>query len=307
MTVFCLIYYNIPTHAPNNSGATDYRWTPHTFYSRWTEGTAHGRTNNEGFLNSYDYEEGMNIDTLIMGSSHMEAYQVDQSDSTSGRLDGLLGTRNVYNIGVSGHNFLVCCSNFRAALERYRPSKYVIIETSKLEFSQKKIMRVLNGKFPEIPNKSEGILAFLSRNQYLRLMYYQFDGFRKSQKTAINVAAAHKKIIKTATKELDQLLSSLSLTASEYGTKIIIVYHPSTQINEDGSLLLPDDNDARLEFSDLCINHGITFLDMTDRFKYEYYTNHILPHGFSNSRVGSGHLNKYGHEMIADELYKIIG
>ena len=25
-----------------------------------------------------------------------------------------------------------------------------------------------------------------------------------------------------------------------------------------------------------------------------------------NSTVGSGHLNKYGHEMIADELYKII-
>ena len=38
----------------------------------------------------------------------------------------------------------------------------------------------------------------------------------------------------------------------------------------------------------------------------EYNQNYILPHGFINSSIGNGHLNKYGHKMLAEELYKII-
>lgn len=105
---------------------------------------------------------------------------------------------------------------------------------------------------------------------------------------------------------LNQVLSSLGTTASEYGIKIVIFYHPPTQISSDGSLLLPDDAKARADFSNLCARNDIIFLDMTERFQYEYDTNYILPHGFINSTVGSGHLNQYGHEMIADELYRII-
>ena len=87
---------------------------------------------------------------------------------------------------------------------------------------------------------------------------------------------------------------------------MIIFYHPTTRINSDGSLLLPNDAEKRETFSNLCKQNGIIFLDMTERFKYEYKVNHVLPHGFINSSVGSGHLNKYGHKMIADELYKLI-
>ena len=90
------------------------------------------------------------------------------------------------------------------------------------------------------------------------------------------------------------------------GVKLIILYHPSTQINADGSILFPDDEKDRMKYSNLCDEYGITFLDMTERFRLEYETKHILPHGFFNSSIGSGHLNKYGHEMIADELYRII-
>lgn len=307
MTAFCLIYYNLPAYSPNESGATDYKWVPNTFYSRLTEGTAHGRTNNEGFLNAYDYEEGMKIDTLVMGSSHMEGYQVALSDSVSGRLDKLMEDKNVYNIGISGHSFLVCCSNFKAALERYRPSEYVIIETGKLNFTSDDLDSVLDGTFPEMSNHSGGILGLLSRNQYFRLVYAQLKGFMGQTAEDIGdvTAATGQESIESSYK-LDQVLSRLGTIASEFETEIIIFYHPSTQINTDGSLLLPDDAEARAEFSNLCAKNGITFLDMTERFQYEYDTNHILPHGFINSTVGSGHLNKYGHEMIADELYKII-
>lgn len=307
MTAFCLVYYNVPIHHPNESGATDYSWVPNAFYSRLTEGTAHGKTNNEGFLNTYDYEEGMNISVLVMGSSHMEGYQVAQGDSVAGRLNELMGDKNVYNIGTAAHNFLVCCSNFKAAVERYQPSKYVIIETRKLNFTADSLCSVLNGTLPELPDYSGGIFGLLSRNQYLRLVYKQLQGFmEQGAESGEDTAAPTEQESETTGCMLDQVLSRLGTTASEYGTKIVIFYHPSTQISTDGSLLLSGEANAKAEFSYLCAKNGIIFLDMAERFQYEYDTNHILPHGFINSSVGNGHLNKYGHEMIADEIYKII-
>ena len=54
----------------------------------------------------------------------------------------------------------------------------------------------------------------------------------------------------------------------------------------------------------LCEEKGICFIDLCPRFLELYETEHLLPYGFSNTTMGSGHLNKVGHELIADELYK---
>ena len=306
LTVLCLLYYNVPVHYPNSSGATDYKWEPNAFYSRATEGIAFGKVNNDGFINNISYNDGMKIDCLIVGSSHMEAYHVSQSENTASKLNELMKDKIVYNIGISAHTFLTCCSNLKAALENYNPSDYVIIETSRIDFSADELNSVLDGTLPKIADHSGGILGFLSRNQYLRLVYSQLQGFMGQADEDNENIAIDNKSQEDNRAALNNLLSYISDIAVENNVKIIIFYHPTTQINSDGSLLLPNDSDDRTKFSDLCSENGITFLDMTERFKYEYETNHILPHGFCNSSIGSGHLNKYGHEMIADELYKII-
>ena len=48
------------------------------------------------------------------------------------------------------------------------------------------------------------------------------------------------------------------------------------------------------------------FIDTDNDFIELYKTKHILPYGFINTKVGSGHLNKYGHEVIAKRLAKEI-
>lgn len=309
MTLFCTVYYNIPLYYPNSDGSTDYKWTPNCFYSRGTEGFALGKTNNDGFINSIDYTEDMDIDVLIMGSSHMEAYYVSQSESVTGRLNALSEDKTVYNIGVSAHSFLTCCCNFEAAIEKYRPSYHVVIETSRIAFTSEELNSVLTGTFPELPqHRSGGIIGFLSENPFLRLIYSQLR-YCMDQAADDNEKAAPNTQLQRAddsSETLNGVFSLLSKTATQHGTGIIIVYHPTTQINSDGSLLLPSEDKERERFANLCEKNGITFLDMTERFKYEYDVNHILPHGFINTSVGNGHLNKYGHEMIADELHKII-
>ena len=53
--------------------------------------------------------------------------------------------------------------------------------------------------------------------------------------------------------------------------------------------------------------HGVIgFLQKISAFRDMYHTKHQVPHGFANTRIGTGHLNPAGHAAIADALYKTI-
>lgn len=310
LTVFCFLYYNIPVHSANRDGSTDYKWEANVFYSRGTEGFAWGKTNNDGFTNMFDYDDEMKIDILVMGSSHMEAYQVDMSQSTAGRLNALFKNKIVYNIGVSGHNFLTCASNLRAALKKYQPTKYVVIETGSVSFSDEAIALAISEETPEIPSNDGGIIGLLQKNPYLRLIYYQIRNYAKlpaeDTEEAEDTEALTKSDTTTNGKLLDELFQQMSELTEEYGVKLIIAYHPGVKIASDGALNLNADQDVIARFKRSCDANGILFLDMSDRFKEEYENTYILPYGFSNSPVGSGHMNQYGHAMMAEELYELI-
>ncbi len=87
---------------------------------------------------------------------------------------------------------------------------------------------------------------------------------------------------------------------------VIIFYHPKTAINREGKYIDSTDPDARATFITACGENNVLFLDMTDAFETFYNEQHILAHGFANTAVGYGHLNKYGHALIAQELAKVI-
>ena len=59
-------------------------------------------------------------------------------------------------------------------------------------------------------------------------------------------------------------------------------------------------------FEKACKNNNIIFIDTDEDFQKLYKTKHIIPYGFINTKVDSGHLNKYGHEVIAKRLAKGI-
>jgi hypothetical protein len=89
-------------------------------------------------------------------------------------------------------------------------------------------------------------------------------------------------------------------------TPIFIFYHPSYTLQSDGSIKNNTDKWYLDTFEKISKNNNIIFID-TDKDLVELYTTrHILPYGFINTRVGSGHLNKYGHEVIAKRLTQEI-
>ena len=163
LTGFCMLYYNVPVHYETLDGATDYSWEKDKFYSRGTEGFAWGKTNNEGYLNTFDYTEGMNIDILFMGSSHTEAFNTAINKSSAAVLGQLLPDKTVYNIGTSGHTFMVCADNLENAVNKYKPTKYVIIETTDLSYNDKELQQAIDGTVPDLSSRSGGIVELLQK------------------------------------------------------------------------------------------------------------------------------------------------
>jgi hypothetical protein len=50
----------------------------------------------------------------------------------------------------------------------------------------------------------------------------------------------------------------------------------------------------------------VTLVDPIDRFKAEFARTGQPLHGFSNSVLGSGHINAAGHRMLGEELARAV-
>lgn len=71
--------------------------------------------------------------------------------------------------------------------------------------------------------------------------------------------------------------------------------------------MLTEDGEKYINiFKNCCKEYNIEVIDVTQRFISNYEENYELPYGFANTLPGKGHLNKVGHELIADELYRRI-
>lgn len=299
LSAACYLYYNIPVHSDSQSGATEYVWEPHTFYSRGTEGFACGKTNDEGLNNLLD-RGVFPIDILVMGSSHMEAMQVPQAKTMTAYLNQMLnGEKYAYNIGISGHQLPYIASNLRTALTEYRPSQYLVIEVASVKFDENLLQQVAQGATPTIPSHDKGIIGALQQVPYLRLLYFQLKNLEEKNEEfeePDSLAA-----LSGQEPALNSVLLDISSTCAKENVTPIIFYHPHLLLDHDGvALSQPAEEISR--FGELCDKNGILWIDMTDDFFTHFEQDHILPHGFSNTAVGVGHLNRHGHRWCAQAI-----
>ena len=92
---------------------------------------------------------------------------------------------------------------------------------------------------------------------------------------------------------------------SKTDKQVIILYHPAVSLNEDGTMTALTNN-AEPYYEKVCKANGIDFIDMTQPFMKAYEEDHIIPYGFMNTTPGEGHTNRAAHEMMAEELAKVI-
>lgn len=307
---FILCFYSLmPVHIENENGNTDFVWEENSHWVKMTEGISWGKFDGNGYNNSSVIN---NPDIIVLGSSHMEATEVMQDENASYLLnEKLSGKYNVYNMGISSHTFYKVCQYMPKSIELFEETpKVVIVETSTVNITNKNVTEILQGSVAYKPSKSTGVIGNLQKVPFLRLLYKQIDGGllklfmpnNNSIKSSNEDTSIKAEVDEGAYEKLFGYLSSLE---NKYGTKIIIVYHPTETINEDGTVSFNNDENLNT-FKIVAERNRIDFIDMTAQFEKMYMESHHVPHGFVTGKLATGHLNKYGHAAVAEALYKEI-
>lgn len=316
LSAFNYIYNFTGIHIVNPSGATDYTWLPNQYKANMTEGFAWLHMDANGFNNAYVPAED-EIDILLMGGSHMEAVVVGGKENVGYLLNQYLDDLYTYNIGMSGHVIYVCVQNLEAALEKYSPSDFVVIETGTVQLDADAMTEALEGTYSEIPSYDSGLLYLIQKRlPVIKTLYKQMDDWISLGLNACADDAGQNESELSGEADdgqyrqtLEAFIQKISTTVSERrgGVKTIILYQPMIEVDADGNcVMLPEEQRAREQFAEICDEQGIIFVDMTDDFLSLYEEKHVLTHGFVNTKLGAGHLNKYGHEACAKALAETI-
>ena len=298
LSVFVLFYDYSGIHISNSSGSTDYKWQSMQYKANMREGYSWLLMDRNGFNNISVPE---NIDVLIMGSSHMEAVNVNSSDNTASILSNSCKTLTFYNIGMSGHTIYRCANNLNNAVNEFKPQKYVVIETDSINLQDELVKQVLDDELETIPSYDSGLVYYIQ--QYapsIKVLFKSLQDWNSISNNNGNEPLNDITYVDYAT--LDLFLKKMK---SECGNcKLVILYHPIMTIDSNGFLI--DNADNADMFKQCCLSNDIILLDMTEDFKSLYSKKHILAHGFSNTAIGVGHLNSYGHKLIANRLLSVI-
>lgn len=304
----CFYYYNLPVHYTNETGATDYFWDKETVSIRGTEGFARTETDENGFVNTYP-EKKAEINVLVMGSSHAEGFNVNSDENFTYVLNKMFKDNGqdkyAYNIGTSGHNFVRCLKNLDSAIETYKPTEYVFIEISAINFDVKSLEQLNSGTYETLPSNNKGLIYQLQKLDFVRLIYAQISNFMKKD----SVDTSEKKVEKDLTqyKQLvETSVQNVGKTASKTGCKVVVVFCPMVEIDYNGEIIKKEITPEQRIFIDACEKYGVGYINMFTSYETMYKETNNLPQGFSNTAVGVGHTNKYGHNCIAEEIYNFI-
>ena len=304
LSAFVFFYNDSGVHISNPTNATDYTWEPFQRKSTCEEGFALVHMDENGYNNLFLPDS---IDILLMGSSQMEAVNVDQKLNTGYLLNEYLYDYNTYNIGVSGHTVYNCVNNIDYAIDTYQPKKYVVMVIDTVELDINQMQSVLNGEWQRIPSYDSGVVYTIQKKlPVAKVLYKKIDDWINMDYRSISTTDNKTDGDDEYSDTLNKFLYSAKTCCDECGVKLIVVYQPSVYIDSDGDFISNTSEKALDTFSVECEEQGIQFVNMTDDFKELYNTENVLPHGFINTAVGVGHLNEYGHKAIAKRVASII-
>ena len=306
LSILLVPYSLLPVHINNPEGNTDYVWPANSRWSKMTEGISYGKFDARGYNNAKVIE---NPDILVLGSSHTEGTNVLPTETFAALLGQKLEDKyTVYNQGISSHHFTKVCKYLPKNIELNPDAKYIIIETSTVKLEKKQADALLGGKVDFTPSNSSSLIGTMQRIPFPRTVYQQYangllDLFIPSKSNAPENTST---VTLPEESAYDDIFGYIQDAMQNTDAKLIIVYHPTGVLQEDGSASFQVNDAARAMFSSKCQQYGISFVDMTQSFAHMYTTEHKLPHGFITGKIGDGHLNAAGHGKIAEELAKRI-
>ena len=318
LSLVSTIYFNPPIAKEQPDGITNFRYIPDLKWSYMLEGYGNGKTDNMGYNNAY-HSDSSNPDVVFAGSSHLEGLQVpatancvyllnemfDKDDSSDNNFKCL-------NLGISGHFFEVTSSNYQYIADEFKDAKYIVIEVFDAKYSPDVLDEIIEDKFRS-PMEIKGfIYETLQRVPYFRLMYKKINETMAVESPVVtvedkeNVSVDKESAINSYTEKMNIILDEISGISAGNNIVPIILMHERFYENEDGEIIMEMYAVYKKAFKECCETNNIKVIDVSSDMVAEYEENLSLSYGFSNSAPGEGHLNKTGHRVIAEAVYKYI-
>ena len=313
LSLLSLIYYNPPIVTQQSDWITNFKYEENSKWSFMLEGFGHGKTDKLGYNNAY-YIDCSNPDIVFVGSSHLEALQVPQEANCvyllNEKFDKDTLPHNDFkclNLGVSAHALEVSLSNFKYVVDKYKEAKYIVIETSNVEFSPTMLDEIAKGKF-HAPEEEKSLIEKMAQKvPYFRLLYKKINEASTTKNEVVGgTNALNNDDINVYIHKMKVILNKVAKLSAENNIKPVVLMHQRFWEDSDGNIIKENKEMYINAFKECCENTGIKVIDVTKPMIDCYKTNYNFSYGFSNTSPGEGHLNKTGHRIIAEEVYQSI-
>jgi len=341
----CFFYYSMPGWYERSSDATSAVWQPGGRIVQALEGAGSHTVDENGYVNpkkplaDSDY-------VLVLGSSHTVGENVSMRDKYTTLLEGMLygdsDRLHIYNMAQHGHYFPELASGFAAAVSEFPNSSAVVLEITDTKFPMDHLQKGLAERpfdetmlGPQITRtagtrekvRTAGKTAFplislLTGKQFAgsRVSFdnaFGLDWLNKNQNEAEADSAEGQgrgggenggSQYDDAGDEsyevvLDRIVKNMR---SRYSGRIIFLYHPEVELGQDGTMEIYRDLETWKVFCRVCERYQVEWIDVGDRFLNGYQDRWEVPYGFFNTEPGKGHLNRFGHRVLAEALYDAL-
>ena len=316
LNIVCFVYHRPVGWIERTNSSTNWIWDPGKLVVWGKEGYGIHRVDNRGYVNE-DKPLINNGYILIMGASHSQGLHVRQGERYSDLLNSMLGYDNelgVYNVAQDGQTLDQMITNFAALTKEFPDSKAVVIEIYRTDYSKFKFDFDEGGLIQtsfDYKNVGQNVRNRLSNSKKASIAikeYLPVINLIKEQmidKIDMDCRKNDELAESEPSCTYEQLNKAFNTLREEYSGNIVVIYHPYTNIREDGSVSL-DEDEYKAEFIACCNSNGIDFIDASER-TLELMENGTAIYGFANTQLGKGHLNKNGHKLLAEMLSDYFG
>lgn len=301
----CYFYYSPAIQTENPERYTDCKSEPSAHNPHGNEGYGTAIIDKNGFNNvvSFPFREA---EILCIGSSQTEAQHINWDQNYVYQINLHSPNAKAYNLGVSGQKFSSAFYRIPALRESFPACRALVFEMNAIP-SEKELVAMRDYMASgEIPTrnlswkKGNPLVRLIGRIPLCRLLWSQYDGMRRNSSHAAKLNTTR------ISSDYESLATEvLSLAKQQAGDVPILIFNlPRMKLRPDGTVSIMADWGESAAFKSGCKTCQIHFIDMGLPFTQAYEQYRTLPYGFLNSHVGSGHLNVYGHKIIADTLYE---
>lgn len=312
VSCLCFFYYRQTGWIERSGNATSAIWEPGTVLVNMIEGAGIVTVDENGYTNP----PGMVLSdelVLCMGASYVQAKEVMASERYTTLLNDMLskdGTLKVYNLSRDAMYFVEMVQGVEAAVKEFPQTRVLVLDTGNLDFSVEQLENALNQRTYNEAQTGNNIMSSISRMSKIKNFVkgnFPILGVIKHQLSLISeneTLNSEEELVDDA--EYAVALGNVFVKLKDiFEGQIIVLYHPMVALEESGDMTIMYSEKMEI-FEQCCEEYGIDFVNTGDDFQQDYRKNAHVPYGFYNTTMGSGHINKWGHRVIAQALYEEI-